>query len=196
MYNNQYADSYMSEQQYSAPTARQTRHNGLQAAQQAFPGLFPGGRSAPINPSSQGQVPAYMRRALPPIVALEDHKSRVLSVGDFVSVARFSRSKKTFYPARIGQIKNVGTDTVHCTRTFDVLHIDEYTRKCEEDTYEIWRGDSIAPLEGGNMEELAALYANASNATAPTMGPAHSNASKALATPYVRGEIHSPSRRR
>ncbi|KAF9494108.1 hypothetical protein BDN71DRAFT_1449442 [Pleurotus eryngii] len=151
MYNNQY-DSYMSEQQYSAPTSRQTRPNGLQAAQQAFPGLFPGGRSAPINPSSQGQVLAYMRRALPPIVAMEDHKSRVLSVGDFVSVARFSRSK-TFYPTRLGQTKNVATDTVHRTMTFDVLHIDEYTRKCEEDTYEIWRGDSIAALDGGNIQE-------------------------------------------
>ncbi|KAL4261308.1 hypothetical protein AB1N83_007477 [Pleurotus pulmonarius] len=173
MYNNQY-DGYTSEQQYSAPAYPQTRPNGLQAAQQAFPGLFPGGRSAPINPNAQ--LPAHMRRALPPVVAMEDHKSRVLSVGDFVRVARFSRSKKTFYPSRIGQIKNVGTDTVHCTRTFDVLHVDAYTR--------------------GNTQELAALYANASNATAPTMGPAHSNASKALATPHVRGEIHSPSRRR
>ncbi|KAF4578370.1 hypothetical protein EYR36_000177 [Pleurotus pulmonarius] len=194
MYNNQYADAHTSEQQYSAPAYSQTRPNGLQAAQQAFPGLFPGGRSAPINPNAQ--LPAHMRRALPPVIAMEDHKSRVLSVGDFVRVARFSRSKKTFYPSRIGQIKNVGTDTVHCTRTFDVLHVDAYTRKCEEETYEIWRGDSIVPLDGGNTQELAALYANASNATAPTMGPAHSNASKALATPHVRGEIHSPSRRR
>ncbi|KAF9501048.1 hypothetical protein BDN71DRAFT_1439290, partial [Pleurotus eryngii] len=80
MYNNQYADSYMSEQQYSTPTACQTHPNGLQAAQQAFPSLFPGGRSAPINPSSQGQVPAYMCHTLPSIEAMEDHKSQVLSV--------------------------------------------------------------------------------------------------------------------